>query len=273
MPYRVADMVHIIDEWLGKLDQRYPRSDLRSLKHRLETLSRDPRFRFMFGKVVVEDNMSKVISRIFRLPKAGAPVTIMQLAGLPNEVVNSLVSVLARMAFEIALWSEGSYEIAVVCEEAHRYIPTDQSQAFGPTRQAIGRIAKEGRKYGVSLGIVTQRPAELDATVLSQCSTMFAMRLANEHDKAIIRSAVGVSSASTIAFLSSIADREAIAFGEAIATPMRMKFGDYRLEEARAAASAAAAEPEPEPRMAHLDLRKIVCRLRGEYAGEGFEPR
>ncbi len=273
VPYRVADMVHIIDEWLGKLDQRYPRSDLRSLKHRLETLSRDPRFRFMFGKVVVEDNMAKVISRIFRLPKAGAPVTIMQLAGLPNEVVNSLVSVLARMAFEIALWSEGSYEIAVVCEEAHRYIPTDRSQAFGPTRQAIGRIAKEGRKYGVSLGIVTQRPAELDATVLSQCSTMFAMRLANEHDKAIIRSAVGVSSASTIAFLSSIADREAIAFGEAIATPMRMKFGDYNVEEARAAASSPDAEPELEPRMAHLDLRKIVSRLRGEYAAEGFEPR
>jgi DNA helicase HerA-like ATPase len=265
VPYRVADMVHIIDEWLGKLDQRYPRSDLRSLKHRLETLSRDPRFRFMFGKVVVEDNMSKVISRIFRLPKGGAPVTIMQLAGLPNEVVNSLVSVLARMAFEIALWSEGGYEIAVVCEEAHRYIPTDQSQAFGPTRQAIGRIAKEGRKYGVSLGIITQRPAELDATVLSQCSTMFAMRLANERDKAIIRSAVGVSSASTIAFLSSIADREAIAFGEAIATPMRMKFGDYRRE------SASVGVADSDPALAHLDLRKIVGRLRGEFTADAAE--
>ena len=261
VPYRVADMVHIIEEWLGKLDQRYPRSDLRSLKHRLETLSRDPRYRFMFGKVVVEDNMARVISRIFRLPKAGAPVTVMQLAGLPNEVVNSLVSVLARLAFEITLWSEGSYEIVVVCEEAHRYIPTDQSQAFGPTRQAIGRIAKEGRKYGVSLGIVTQRPAELDATVLSQCSTMFAMRLANEADKAIVRAAVGVSSASTIAFLSSIADREAIAFGEAIATPMRMKFGDARQE-------IAVAGVDSGPPMAHLDLRKIVCRLRGEYTGE-----
>jgi DNA helicase HerA-like ATPase len=166
------------------------------------------------------------------------------------------------MAFEIALWSEGSYEIAVVCEEAHRYVPTDQSQAFGPTRQAIGRIAKEGRKYGVSLGIVTQRPAELDATVLSQCSTLFAMRLANEQDKAIIRSALGASSASTIAFLSSIADREAIAFGEAIATPMRMKFGDYRLEPPYRASA------DPEPNMARLDLRKIVAQLRGEYVGD-----
>jgi DNA helicase HerA-like ATPase len=271
VPYRVADMVAIIDEWLGKLDQRYPRSDLRALKYRLETLSRDPRFRFMFGRVMVEDNMERVLSRIFRLPKAGAPVSIIQLAGLPNEVVDSLVSVLARMAFEIALWSEGSYQIAVVCEEAHRYIPTDRSQAFGPTRQAIGRIAKEGRKYGASLGVVTQRPAELDATVLSQCSTMFAMRLANEFDKAIVRSAVGASSASTIAFLSSIADREAIAFGEAIATPMRMKFGDYRREAARSAPPAA--ESEGEPRTAHLDLRKIVCRLRGEYVGDAYEQR
>jgi hypothetical protein len=263
VPYRVADIVHIIDEWLGKLDQRYPRSDLRALKYRLETLSRDPRFKFMFGRVVVEDNMAKVIARIFRLPKAGQPVTIVQLAGLPNEVVNALVSVLARMAFEIALWSDGAYEIAVVCEEAHRYIPTDQSQAFGPTRVAIGRIAKEGRKYGVSLGIVTQRPSELDATVLSQCSTMFAMRLANEQDKAIVRSAVGVSSASTIAFLSSIADREAIAFGEAIATPMRMKFSDVREDSALTVLT-----PDPEPNLAHLDLRKIVCRLRGEYSPE-----
>jgi uncharacterized protein len=262
VPYRVADMVHIIDEWLGKLDQRYPRSDLRALKHRLEALSRDPRFRFMFGRVVVEDNMAKVISRIFRLPKAGAPICIVQLAGLPNEVVDSLVSVLARMAFEIALWSEGAYEIAVICEEAHRYVPTDKSLAFGPTRQAIGRIAKEGRKYGVSLGIVTQRPSELDSTVLSQCSTMFAMRLANESDKAIVRSAVGVSSASTIAFLSSIADREAIAFGEAIATPMRMKFADYRQDVAQAPM------PDNDKQMAHLDLRKIVCRLRGEFSPE-----
>ena len=261
VPYRLADMVHIIEEWLGKLDQRYPRSDLRSLKHRLETLSRDPRYRFMFGKVVVEDNMAKVVSRIFRLPKGGLPVTIMQLAGLPNEVVNALVSVLARLAFEIALWSEGSYEIALLCEEAHRYIPADRSQGFGPTRQAIGRIAKEGRKYGCSLGIVTQRPAELDPTVLSQCSTMFAMRLNNEVDKAIIRSAVGVSSASTIAFLSSIADREAIAFGEAIATPMRMKFADARRQ-------TPVGVEDPDPHLAHLDLRKIVTRLRGEYTGD-----
>jgi len=263
VPYRVSDALAIIDEWTGKLDQRYPRSDLRALKQRLETLSRDPRYRFMFGKFTVDDNITKILGRIFRIPTMGAPVTVVQMAGLPNEVVNSVVSVLARMAFEIAMWSGGGYEIAVVCEEAHRYIPSDQSQAFGPTRVAIGRIAKEGRKYGVSLGVVTQRPSELDATVLSQCSTMFAMRLANENDKAIVRGAVGASSAGAINFLSSIADREAIAFGEAIPTPMRMKFADYR----QASASAPAEPPQADP----FELRRIIARLRGEYTSETAE--
>ncbi|MEO5756673.1 MAG: ATP-binding protein, partial [Mesorhizobium sp.] len=110
------------------------------------------------------------------------------------------------------------------CEEAHRYMPADPRLGFAPTRHALSRIAKEGRKYGCYLGVVTQRPGELDPTILSQCSTFFAMRLANEQDQAIIRSAIADSSASTLAFLSSMGQREAIAFGEGVATTMRMKF-------------------------------------------------
>ena len=261
-PYRIIDVIAVIEEWLGMLDQRFPRSDLRALRHRLEGLNRDPRYRFMFGRLVVEDDIAKVVSKLFRIPIRGLPVTIVRLAGLPNEVTNSVVSVLARLAFEIAFWCSGAYEINVLCEEAHRYISSDNRQTFGPARLAIGRIAKEGRKYGASLGVVTQRPSELDPTVLSQCSTLFAMRLANELDKGIIRAAAGVSAASTIAFLSSIADREAIAFGEAIATPMRMKFADIsaRAGERRAPASG---ERDADP----IDLRKLSAQLRGEAAG------
>ena len=261
-PYRIVDVLAVIEEWLGLLDQRFPRSDLRALRYRLEGLNRDPRYRFMFGRLVVEDDIAKVISRLFRIPTRGLPVTIVRLAGLPNEVTNSVVSVLARLAFEIAFWCSGAYEINVLCEEAHRYISADTRQTFGPARLAIGRIAKEGRKYGASLGVVTQRPSELDPTVLSQCSTLFAMRLANELDKGIIRAAAGVSAASTIAFLSSIADREAIAFGEAIATPMRMKFADIsaRDEDCRAPVSG---ERDVDP----IDLRKLSAQLRGEAAG------
>ena len=264
VPYRMADALQMLDEWMGKLDQRYPRSDLRSLKHRLESLSRDPRYRFMFGRVTIEDNLAKILARVFRLPIDGAPVTIVQLAGLPNEVVNSVVSVLARLAFDIALWSEGAYEISVICEEAHRYIPNDRTLGFAPTRLAIGRIAKEGRKYGASLGVVSQRPSELDATVLSQCSSLFAMRLSNENDKAIIRSALSEASSSAISFLSSIANREAIAFGEAVPTPMRMKFDDLEWR----GASSAISDPTLSAQLERYDMRRIVSRLRGESTGE-----
>jgi DNA helicase HerA-like ATPase len=266
VPYRVNDAVQILEEWMGKLDPRYARADLRSLKNRLEALSHDPRFKFMFGKVVVEDVMAKVIGQIFRLPRAGVPVTIVQVAGLPNEVVNAVVSVLARLSFDVALWHSGKYQIVFLCEEAHRYIPSDSQQGFEPTRRAIGRIAKEGRKYGVSLGVVTQRPADLDSTVLSQCSTMFSMRLSNERDKQIVGAAAGVASAGTTSFLSSIADREAIAFGEAIATPMRMKFGDYREFEANRVR-----HPDRESEdgaKARNELRAIVSRMRGEIGSE-----
>ena len=184
----------------------------------------------MFSGSGSEDDVGAVISNVFRIPTRGLPITILKLAGLPNEVVNSVVSVLARLAFEVAFWCVGNYEVSVICEEAHRYIPSGQGNDFAPARRAISRIAKEGRKYGASLGVISPRPSELDPTVLSQCSTTFAMRLANENDKKIIADAVGSSALSMIALLPSIADREAVAFGEALAMPMRMKFSDLALQ-------------------------------------------
>ena len=139
-------------------------------------------------------------------------------------------------------------------------MPADPRLGFAPTRHALSRIAKEGRKYGCYLGVVTQRPGELDPTILSQCSTFFAMRLANEQDQAIIRSAIADSSASTLAFLSSMGQREAIAFGEGVATTMRLKFEklsdgtDPRHRQARAGLPSKAGDD--------VDLVAIVERLR-----------
>ena len=164
------------------------------------------------------------------------------------------------MAFEISLWSSGAIRLLVVCEEAHRYVPADPLLGFFPTRQAISRIAKEGRKYGVSLGVITQRPGELDPTILSQCSTVFAMRLANDHDQEIIRSAIPDSSSSTISFLSSIGNGEAIAFGEAVAVPMRMVFERVRAEVLPRANSGLA--PTVSGDASGVDLKAIVQRMR-----------
>ena len=170
--------------------------------------------------------MVKVLSDLFRLPINGQPITVMQLAGFPAEVVDSVVSVLCRMAFEFGVWSDGAAPLLVACEEAHRYAPADRKLGFGPTRKALSRIAKEGRKYGVFLGAVTQRPAELDPTILSQCSTVFAMRMANDRDQAIVRSAVPDAASSLLDFLPSLGTREAIAFGEGVALPTRFRFAE-----------------------------------------------
>ena len=166
---------------------------------------------------------------------------------MPPEVVNSVCSVMARLAFDLALWSEGKLNLLVVCEEAHRYMPADPRLGFAPTRHALARIAKEGRKYGCYLGVVTQRPGELDPTVLSQCSTVFAMRLANDQDQAIIRSAIADSSASMLSFLS--------AMGPARGHRIRRRCGDHHAHEVR---SPAATCPAGRP---------------GHRKAEGLEPR
>lgn len=230
-PYRLKDLFAVIDELIGLHEQRWPRAALRSLKVRLESLHADPRYRFMFGRANMYETVAPILSQVFRIPMHGRPITAFQLGGLPAEVVNAVASVLSRLAFDLASASQGACEILVLCEEAHRYVPSDVSLGFAPTRQALARIAKEGRKYGAYLGIVTQRPGELDPTILSQCSTIFAMRLANERDQQIIRSAISDASASTINFLSSIGNREAIAFGEGVATTMRMRFAELKPHE------------------------------------------
>jgi DNA helicase HerA-like ATPase len=158
------------------------------------------------------------------MPANGKPMTVMQLAGFPVEVVDSVVSVVCRMAFDFGLWSDGASPMLFVCEEAHRYASADRNVGFGPTRKAVSRIAKEGRKYGVFLGLVTQRPAELDATIISQCNTLFTMRLANERDQALLRSAVSDAAANLLSFVPSLGTREVLAFGEGIALPTRLRF-------------------------------------------------
>lgn len=227
VPYRLADLIGLIEDRRGKLENRASITLFNRLLSRIEAVRNDARYGFMFdGANVGGDTMVDVIGQLFRLPADGRRMTIMQLAGFPAEVVDSVVSVLCRMAFDFGLWSDGAVPILVVCEEAHRYAPADRSIGFGPTRKAVSRIAKEGRKYGVYLGLVTQRPAELDPTIVSQCNTVFAMRLANERDQAILRSAVSDAAANLLSFVPALGTREVFAFGEGVALPTRLRFSE-----------------------------------------------
>jgi len=225
VPYRLTDLIALIDEQMGKLENRAGRMTYFRLLTRIETVRNDPRYTFMFENANVGgDTMADVLTQLFRLATDDCPMTVMQLAGFPVEVVDSVVSVLGRMAFEFGLWSDGAVPLLFVCEEAHRYASADRTIGFGPTRKALSRIAKEGRKYGIFLGLVTQRPAELDPTIISQCSTLFAMRMANDRDQALLRSAVSDAAANVLSFVPALGTREVLAFGEGVALPTRLKF-------------------------------------------------
>ncbi len=225
VPYRIEDLISLLDERMGKLENRSSRVVYHKLISRIQTFRNHPRYAFMFENANIGgDTMADIIGSLFRLPSDGKPMTIMQLAGFPAEVVDSVVSVLCRMAFDFGLWSDGVAPLLFVCEEAHRYAPADKAVGFGPTRRALSRIAKEGRKYGVFLGLVTQRPAEIDPTIISQCSTFFVMRLANDRDQQLIRSAVSDAAANLLSFLPSLGTREVFAFGTGVAMPTRMRF-------------------------------------------------
>ncbi len=231
VPYRIEDLINLLDERIGKLDARTQRVTIHRLMTRIQTFRNHPRYAFMFENANIGgDTMAETLSHLFRLPPEGKPMTIMQLAGFPAEVVDSVVSVLCRMAFDFGLWSDGVAPLLFVCEEAHRYAPSDKKIGFGPTRRALSRIAKEGRKYGVFLGLVTQRPAEIDPTIISQCSTLFVMRLANDRDQNLIRSAVSDAASNLLSFIPTLGVREVFAFGSGVALPTRMRFKEVSAE-------------------------------------------
>lgn len=224
IPYRLTDLIQYIDQAMGKLDKAESNTPFQRLKSRLIALQTDPRYAFMFGGVAVRDNMEKILSRIFRVPVDDKPISIIDLSGVPSEIVNIVVSVLCRMTFDFALWGDREIPILLVCEEAHRYACQNDDQGFEPTKRALSRIAKEGRKYGVSLCLVSQRPSELATGVLSQCNTVLGMRLTNHHDQDILRGIISDSSLGLLESLPSLGNAEAIAIGEGVTVPMRLCF-------------------------------------------------
>ena len=231
VPYRLKDLLALIDERMGKLENRSSRMNHRRLITRIEAVSNDPRYNFMFTNANVGgDTMAEILRHLFRWRPDGKPMTVMQLAGIPSEVVDAVVSVLCRMAFDFGLWSNGAMPLLFVCEEAHRYVSADRSLGFQPTRRALSRIAKEGRKYKVFLGLITQRPAELDANIVSQCSTLFAMRLANDRDQQLLLAAASDAATNLVRFLPSLGPREALAFGAGIPMPTMFTFPNLPAE-------------------------------------------
>ncbi len=233
IPYLLSDLHTIIVNEMGKLDRTGDSLPFQRIKTKLEELRADPRYTFMFSGMLVSDSMPALLAKLFRLPSQGRPISIVDVSGVPSEITSVVVSVLARMVFDYAIWSrtEAQKPLLLVCEEAHRYVPKDEHQENGQAvRKILERIAKEGRKYGVSLGLITQRPSDLAEGVLSQCGTIVSMRLNNDRDQACVRAAMPEGARGFLDAIPALRNRECIVCGEGVAIPIRVRFDDLEPE-------------------------------------------
>ncbi len=260
-PFRMSDVMLWLDEQLGKLERTQFMLPYRRLKARIESLVTDQRYNFMFGSLSVQDTMGEVLARLFRVPGEGRPISVIDLSTVPPEILDVVISVISRLAFDLAVWSKGGLPMLLVCEEAHRYAPAAE-QKFVPTRQALSRIAQEGRKYGLSLCLVTQRPSELDSTILSQCGTAVVLRLSSERDQDVIRGSTYEGMVDLVDFLPLLGDREAIVLGQGVSMPMRVRFDDLGKRGVPRSMHTGFSASWKKPNMDREGLDEIVSRWR-----------
>jgi hypothetical protein len=238
VPYLLSDLTAAITNEMGLLNKATDTAPFMRLKTKIDELKADPRYNFMFSGMLVADSMAAFISKIFRFPSNGKPISIVDVSGVPSDITSVVVAVLARLVFDYAIWSrnEIQHPVLLVCEEAHRYVPADKTSSGQAVRKILERIAKEGRKYGVALGLITQRPSDLAEGVLSQCGTIIAMRLNNDRDQAFVKSAMPEGARGFLDSIPALRNRECIICGEGVSIPIRVAFDD--LERDRRPASA-----------------------------------
>lgn len=263
VPYPLSALLHNIEAAMGQLQKAEQAKPYLRLRSRLENLRADRRYAFMFSSLSVRDTMADILSRLLRVPVNGKPLTIFDLSGVPSEIVDVVVSLLCRTLFDFAVWSDrdNAVPVLLVCEEAHRYIPNETGpneagRGFEPTRRIISRIAKEGRKYGLSLGLVSQRPSELSETILSQCSTLFALRMGNQKDQDYVRRALPESAEGMLNSLPALRNQQAVVVGEGVVLPMRIRFDDL-----------------PETKRPHSDTASFAQQWQEERGTDGFIAR
>ena len=238
IPYLLSDLTNLITTEMGKLDKATSSAPFMRIKTKIDELKADPRYQFMFSGMLVGDTMAEFIAKIFRMPSRGKPISIIDVSGVPSDVTSTVVAVLSRLVFDFAIWwrDEKTRPVLLVCEEAHRYVPNEKNADGSSVGRILSRIAKEGRKYGVSLGLITQRPSDLAEGVLSQCGTIISMRLNNDRDQAFVKAAMPEGARGFLDSIPALRNRECIICGEGVSIPIRVAFDE--LEEVKRPASA-----------------------------------
>ena len=232
VPYKLSTLKAKIDA--DKPSQASKQDSHSSILQKLEVLMTDARLRFMMAEWNDggNDPFPEVIKQ---LTGDGPQPRIVDLSGVPNEVAGVSSAVIARTLFNLKIWQtqpeRESDPVLLVCEEAHRYVPNRGEAQYEAAQEAIRRIAKEGRKYGVGLLLVSQRPSEVEATVLSQCNSWIVLRITNDADREHVRSILPDSMSGLTKMLSGLRRQEAIFVGQAAMLPSRILVRDLKPEQ------------------------------------------
>jgi len=200
---------------------------------RLNTKINSPRLRqFLFGEksksISFEDTLRQFLGYGYNKENLKSNVTIVDLSGVPFEVLSITVSLISRLLFDYSYYykkqtGDNDMPLLLVYEEAHKYVPKSDLARFKSSRASIERIAKEGRKYGISLAIISQRPSELSETIFSQCNNFIAMRLTNPDDQNYVKRLLPDTLGAITDVLPSLQSGEALLIGEATVMPSIVK--------------------------------------------------
>ncbi|CUQ01328.1 Type IV secretory pathway%2C VirB4 components [Anaerotruncus colihominis] len=237
IPYSLDDMI----QYLTELDQeRVPgaRGEKNGPYHgqftrfiqRLETKRKDKRLNFMFsnaGRLLTYECMSELCCKLMMPAKDGySGVKIIDFSEVPSDILPLIVSLIARVVFSVQQWSQNNerHPIAIFCDEAHLYIPAHTEKSIDDASLVtFERISKEGRKYGVGLVVISQRPSEVNRTVLSQSNNFIAMRLTNADDQAVVKRLLPDSLGDYAEMLPILDIGEALIVGDSSLLPSRIR--------------------------------------------------
>ena len=200
---------------------------------RLETKLADKRLKFLLDPKKTDGTSFQtvdfeLIMKQFLGYLNKANITIVDLSGVPFEVLSVTISLVARLIFDFCFhYSKLRHEggalndvpVMLVCEEAHNYVPQNEGVEYASSRKSIERIAKEGRKYGLSLMMVSQRPSEVSETIFAQCNNFVALRLTNSNDQSYIRHLIPDNSNAITDVLPNLGAGECIVVGDAVLLP------------------------------------------------------
>jgi hypothetical protein len=223
------------DTILEKIPEGEFAEKFKSILDKLAVLRRDPRIRFLMTEWSdVSPSLSQIVGQLVGVLNGkngeSLDIRIIDISGLPNEVAGPLAAMLARLLFQYKLYQNTLERerdpVLLVCEEAHRYVPDRGEAEYAAAQSAIRRVAREGRKYGIGLMLVSQRPADVEGTVISQCGTWLVLRLTNSADQQHVARFLPDGLSGMTKALPNLAQQEAIFVGEGAALPARVRIFD-----------------------------------------------